>query len=82
VKPLLDGYWVHLDVDVLDPSIMPAVDSPDPGGLRRDELAVIHNLMLRGARARGAQVTIYDPVLDPSRTCGRLLLELLGAAFG
>ena len=29
----LDGYWLHLDVDVLDPSIMPAVDSPDPDGL-------------------------------------------------
>ncbi len=25
-----DGFWIHLDVDVLDPLIMPAVDSPDP----------------------------------------------------
>ena len=24
------GYWVHLDVDVLDPSVMPAVDAPTP----------------------------------------------------
>lgn len=28
----LDGFWVHLDADVLDPSVMPAVDSPDPDG--------------------------------------------------
>src|SRR5262245_19021234 len=28
----LDGYWVHLDVDILDPGVMPAVDSPGPGG--------------------------------------------------
>src|SRR5262249_15010117 len=34
----LDGYWVHLDVDILDPSVMPAVDSPDPGGLSAAEL--------------------------------------------
>ncbi len=25
----LDGYWIHLDVDILDPGVMPAVDSPD-----------------------------------------------------
>jgi arginase len=25
------GYWLHLDVDILDPEVMPAVDSPDPG---------------------------------------------------
>ncbi len=24
------GFWVHLDVDVLDPSVMPAVDAPTP----------------------------------------------------
>lgn len=30
----LDGYWIHLDVDILDPSVMPAVDSPRP---RRSE---------------------------------------------
>ena len=29
----LDGYWIHLDVDILDPSVMPAVDSPAAGGL-------------------------------------------------
>lgn len=28
----LDGFWIHLDVDVLDPTIMPAVDNPTPGG--------------------------------------------------
>lgn len=25
----LDGFWVHLDVDILDASVMPAVDSPE-----------------------------------------------------
>lgn len=28
----LDGFWVRLDADVLDPSVMPTVDSPDPDG--------------------------------------------------
>ncbi len=34
----LDGYWLHLDVDILDPGVLPAVDSPDPGGLSPAEL--------------------------------------------
>jgi arginase family enzyme len=29
----VEGFWVHLDTDVLDPEMMPAVDSPEPGGL-------------------------------------------------
>ena len=35
------GYWVHLDVDVLDPSVMPAVDAPDPGGIAYAELELL-----------------------------------------
>ena len=30
--------WIHVDADVLDPSVMPAVDSPEPSGLSVDEL--------------------------------------------
>ena len=37
-QPGLEGYWLHLDVDILDPGVMPAVDSPDPGGLDPDQL--------------------------------------------
>ncbi|MFI5634097.1 arginase family protein [Streptomyces sp. NPDC051664] len=36
-----EGFWVRLDADVLDPSVMPAVHSPDPGGLMPDELALL-----------------------------------------
>lgn len=28
----LDGFWIHLDVDILDATIMPAVDTPTPEG--------------------------------------------------
>ncbi|HWD79474.1 MAG TPA: arginase family protein, partial [Kribbella sp.] len=34
----LDGFWVHLDVDVLDAAVMPAVDSPEPDGIGHEEL--------------------------------------------
>lgn len=69
----LDGFWVHLDVDVLDPSVMPAVDSPDPGGLQHDELIALLSPLLAAPGCTGFQVTIFDPDLDPD---GRLAGEL------
>ena len=32
------GYWLHLDVDILDPDHLRAVDSPDPGGVDPEQL--------------------------------------------
>lgn len=69
------GYWLHLDVDVLDPSVMPAVDSPDPGGLSAAELTEL----LRGLApdAVGASVTVFDPDLDPDGRYAGLLVDLI-----
>ena len=35
---LTSGFWLQVDVDVLDPEYMPAVDSPDSGGIEPDDL--------------------------------------------
>jgi len=69
------GYWLQLDVDILDPSVMPAVDSPDPGGLDGDELSGL--LAELAPHAVGVSVTVFDPDLDPDRRYARLLTELL-----
>ena len=37
-SPDLRGFWIHLDADVLNPAVMPAVDSSEPGGPKADEL--------------------------------------------
>jgi arginase len=71
----LDGFWLHLDVDILDPIHMPAVDSPDPGGLTPNELRdLLHEL---APAATGAQVTIFDPDLDPDGHHAASLSSLL-----
>jgi arginase len=57
------GYWLQIDVDVLDPSVMPAVDSPDPGGFAVNELTEL--LAQLAPSAIGASVTVFDPDLDP-----------------
>ncbi|MFE2328005.1 arginase family protein [Streptomyces sp. NPDC059385] len=79
--PALDGFWVHLDADVLDPTVMPAVDSPDPDGLLPDELAALLRPLVRSPRCVGLNVTIYDPDLDPEGTAGALLTDLVVTAL-
>ncbi|TDC27434.1 arginase family protein [Streptomyces sp. 8K308] len=80
-SPALDGFWVHLDADVLDPSVMPAVDSPDPDGLLPGELAPLLRALLGSRRCVGLNVTIYDPDLDPDGSCAALLADLLVSAL-
>lgn len=60
-----DGFWVHLDVDVLNPLIMPAVDSPDPGGLDYPELLILLDPLLYHPLCVGMEITILDPDRDP-----------------
>jgi arginase len=76
----LAGYWLHLDVDVLDPEHLPAVDSPDPGGLDPTELTAL--LAALAPAAVGAQVTVFDPDLDPDGRYARMLTDVLAAGLG
>jgi arginase len=69
-----DGFWVHLDVDVLDPSIMPAVDSPDPGGLSYPELNMMIESLLSHPLCIGLEITILDPDRDPD---GKIVQEFI-----
>ena len=69
----VEGFWVHVDTDVLDPELMPAVDSPEPGGLTHQELVALLRVLTTSELAKGMQLTIFDPDLDPD---GRLAAEL------
>lgn len=60
-----EGFWVHLDVDVLDDQIMPAVDSRQLDGLSYEQLGDVLLELIRSPSAVGMEVTILDPELDP-----------------
>ena len=62
---------------VLNPAVMPAVDSPEPGGLLVDELATLLAPLVRHPLAMGLSLSIYDPAFDPDRSGARLLVSLL-----
>jgi arginase len=71
------GFWIHLDADVINPTVMPAVDSPEPGGPTIKELEDLLTSIIRHPRALGLELTIYDPGLDPDRSCATRLVSLL-----
>lgn len=77
----LDGVWIHLDVDVLDDDVMPAVDSRQAGGMQFGELSAVLQILLGSGIVAGMQVTIYDPDLDPTGAIGSAFVEALVEGF-
>lgn len=75
--PELDGFWVHVDIDVLDPSFVSAVDSPDPGGLDPDTLVSVLRGLLAQPGAAGFELTVFDPDLDPDGSQAALVADVL-----
>jgi arginase len=69
----LDGFWIHCDVDALDSAVMHAVDTPEADGLGFDHLSKLLRSLLADRRARGLEITIFDPDLDED---GRLAEQL------
>ncbi len=59
------GYWLHVDLDVLDPAVMPAVDAPEPGGIAYVELQLLIAGLVASPDCLGMEVTVFDPDYDP-----------------
>jgi arginase len=76
------GFWIHLDVDVLDPSVMPAVDAPSPGGIAYRELEQLLRGLLAEPGCVGMEVTVFDPDFDLEGVHAQDLVATLVAALG
>ena len=77
----VEGFWIHLDVDVLDDAIMPAVDYRLPGGLSWDELSATLRVLIKTKQAVGLNVGIFNPVLDEDGAIARGLVSCLVAGL-
>jgi arginase len=75
------GFWIHLDVDVLATKWMPAVDSPEDGGMTPEELSTLLKIAVSSDRCVGMEVTIYDPTLDPAGKGADLIVNMLAEVF-
>ncbi len=77
----LSAVWLHIDVDVLDQAVLPAVDSPGSPGLDFDQLADLLAGITRLVPVVGSDVTIFDPELDPDGRQARRLASCIARGF-
>jgi arginase len=64
LKNRIDGFWIHLDADVLNDAIMPAVDYRLEDGLSYSDLTEVLKALLATKHAVGMTITIFNPRLD------------------
>jgi agmatinase len=82
--PTHELYYLTIDADGLDPTVMPAVGAPAPGGLLFYQVRqLIHGLVQKG-RLVGMDIVEITPKRDlngiTSLTAGQLILNFIGAA--
>ena len=74
----VDDVYLHLDIDVVDPSLAPASDFTSPGGLDPDEVVEAARAVSRRFRVGAVSLTAFDPaVADPEGRTLSVALDLL-----
>lgn len=70
--------WIvaHLDVDVFDPSIMPGVNFPEPGGLLGGDVVEIFKALWSTGKLKVVDLTAYNPLGDRDKLGQSMLLDL------
>jgi len=81
-RPEVLGIWIHLDADVLDDAVMPAVDYRMPGGLSFEELATILQIAIASHRAVGLNITIFNPRLDSDGSIAVAFVDAIVRGLG
>jgi agmatinase len=75
--------FIAFDCDGLDPSVLPAVSAPSPGGLSYEDAAQLVGGVARRCRLAGAAFTELVPSLDPTGISAlvvvRLVMRLIGS---
>jgi arginase len=75
------GFWIHLDADVLDDAIMPAVDYRLDGGLSFSDLSELLKIILGSGCAVGMDITIFNPLLDVDGSITRRFISSIVAGL-
>ena len=82
VQTEADRWWLHVDLDVLDPVHFGAQGLPDvddePGGLTWRQLTDLLIAAVETGSCLGWSLAIYDPDQDPNRAGARRIVELAG----
>ncbi|MCW2560651.1 MAG: arginase family hydrolase, arginase/agmainase/formiminoglutamate hydrolase [Mycobacterium sp.] len=82
----VDRWWLHIDLDVLDPLEFAAQGLPDvedePGGLTWDQLTDLVRAMLDSGSCVGASIAIYDPDQDEDGTAAGQIVAFVRTIVG
>jgi agmatinase len=82
---LPETVYITLDADVLDPSIMPATGTPEPGGLSYRDVNAILDWVSAERRVVGLDIVEHLPIpglVAPTYLLARLLHRTLGRVLG
>ena len=85
VDSLGDTVYVTVDCDAFDPAIMPAVGTPEPGGLSWYEMLALLRRVIEGRRVVGCDIVELCPMpgnIAPNFLCAKLLYKILSYRFG
>jgi arginase len=77
----VEGFWIHVDADVLDDAVMPAVEYHLAGGLSWDELSATLRVLMATGQAVGMNVGIFNPAMDADGSIARGLVSCLVAGL-
>ncbi len=71
--------WIvcHLDVDVVDPSIIPAVNYPTPDGLTVEEVVELVAALRRTEKLRAVELAAYNASFDKEGSSARTIVDML-----
>jgi N1-aminopropylagmatine ureohydrolase len=85
VGSLGDTVYITIDCDGLDPAIMPAVGTPEPGGLSWHELLSLLRRVMDARRVVGFDLVELCPIpglIAPNFLCAKLIYKMLSYRFG
>jgi agmatinase len=84
LRVLGDPVYVTLDLDCLDPALVPATGTPEPGGLQWPTLTRMLRAVAENRQVIGCDVTELSPIpgfIAPDFLAARLILKLISYVF-
>ncbi len=78
----VDGIWLSLDLDALDPQHAPGVGTPVPAGLTQREAHIACELIAETGKLIGMELVEVNPILDIQNQTASLAVEFALSALG
>lgn len=78
----VDGIWLSLDLDALDPQHAPGVGTPVPAGLTQREAHLACELIAETGKLIGMDLVEVNPILDVQNQTAALAVEFALSALG